>query len=112
VDNEVMKLLLAHAWKGEVRELENVIERAVIFAEGELITRNDLPPSFDHQQANAYIFDASRTLRDATAEFEHQYIARVLQLHHFNKELAAQALQISLSSLYRKVEELKIPLQD
>ena len=34
VDNEVMKCLMAHSWKGEIRELENIIERAVIFSEG------------------------------------------------------------------------------
>jgi two-component system response regulator PilR (NtrC family) len=111
VDNEVMKLLLAHPWKGEVRELENLIERAVIFADGDLVTRKDLPSAFEHQDTGAYVFDASRTLKDAVRDFEYQYIARVLKLHDNSKELAAQALQISLSSLYRKIEELQIPLQ-
>ena len=42
VDNEVMKCLIAHSWKGEIRELENIIERAVIFAEGNVITKKEL----------------------------------------------------------------------
>jgi transcriptional regulator with PAS, ATPase and Fis domain len=112
VENEVMKLLLAHSWKGEVRELENIIERAVIFAEGELVSRKDLPAAFEHQEGGAYIFDTSRTLRDAVHDFEQQYISRVLRQHRFNKEAVSEALEISLSSLYRKIEDLRIPLQD
>jgi two-component system response regulator PilR (NtrC family) len=110
VDNEVMKRLMAHTWKGEVRELENIIERAVIFAEGELVTMKDLPPAFDRQEGDSFVLDANRSLKQATEEFERQYIGRVLQMHKFNKELSAEALQISLSSLYRKIEELEIPL--
>ena len=112
VENEVMMLLVAHAWKGEVRELENVIERAVIFAEGDLVTRRDLPAAFDQQEGGAYVFDTGRTLRDAVHDFEQQYIGRVLRQHGFNKEAAAGVLEISLSSLYRKIEDLKIPLQE
>jgi len=112
VENDVMRTLMVHPWKGEVRELENIIERAIIFAEGEMITRNELPAGFGHQDGTAYVFDTNRTLREAVHDFEHQYIARVLRLHAFNKEAAAQALQISLSSLYRKIEELEIPLQE
>ncbi len=54
VDNEVMKSLLAHSWKGEIRELENIIERAVIFAEGSLITKKDLPSFFEQRQDAVY----------------------------------------------------------
>ena len=111
VDNEVMKRLLAHSWKGEIRELENIIERAVIFAEGPIITRKDLPGLFDMRQDAVYSFDANRSLKEAVDEFERQFISHVLRTSQYNKESAAKALKISLSSLYRKIEELKIPLQ-
>jgi two-component system response regulator PilR (NtrC family) len=111
VDNEVMKCLLAHSWKGEIRELENIIERAVIFAEGSIITRKDLPGLFDHRQDTVYAFDATRPMKEAVDEFERQYISHVLRTNQYNKELTAKALKISLSSLYRKIEELNIPLQ-
>ncbi|HEX9657395.1 MAG TPA: sigma-54 dependent transcriptional regulator [Bacteroidota bacterium] len=111
VDNEVMKALTSHQWKGEVRELENAIERGVIFADGNLITKKDLPPVFDHYDGSSISFSPNRTLKEAAADFERQYIGRVLQLHQYNKEKAADVLQISLSSLYRKLEELGIPLQ-
>jgi DNA-binding NtrC family response regulator len=111
VDNEVMKALLAHQWKGEVRELENVIERAVIFADGQLITKHELPGFFEQRQDTIYAFDARRSMKEAVDEFERQYITHVLRQNQFNKELTAKALKISLSSLYRKIEELSIPSQ-
>jgi len=111
VDNETMKYFLAHPWKGEVRELENIIERAVIFAEENIITKNSLPGLFDHRQDTVYAFDGSRSMKQAVDDFERQYITHVLKSNQYNKEQTAKALKISLSSLYRKIEELKIPLQ-
>ena len=111
IANDVMKRLLAHSWRGEVRELENIIERAVIFAETNLITAKDLPSLFEQAQGSTYAFDASRSLKEAVDDFEQQYIGHVLRLNQFNKDLTAKTLLISLSSLYRKIEELNIPLQ-
>ncbi len=111
VDNEVMKALMVHQWKGEVRELENVIERAVIFADGPLITKAELPGLFEERQDTIYAFDARRSMKEAVDEFERQYITHVLRQNQYNKELTAKALKISLSSLYRKIEELNIPSQ-
>jgi two-component system response regulator PilR (NtrC family) len=111
VDNEVMKSLLAHSWKGEIRELENVIERAVIFADGPLITKEELPGFFEQRQDAVYSFDARRSMKEAVDDFERQYITHVLRSNSYNKEATAKALKISLSSLYRKIEELNIPLQ-
>jgi DNA-binding NtrC family response regulator len=111
VDNEVMKALLGHSWKGEIRELENIIERAVIFAEGTLITKSELPGFFEQRQDALYPFDSRRSMKEAVDEFERQYITHVLRTNAFNKEATAKALKISLSSLYRKIEELAIPSQ-
>jgi two-component system response regulator PilR (NtrC family) len=111
VDNEVMKCLLAHPWKGEIRELENVIERAVIFADETMIAKGDLPGFFDQRGESAYAFDTRRSMKEAVDDFERQYISHVLRQNQFNKEATARALKISLSSLYRKIEELNIPSQ-
>ncbi|MGA9117166.1 MAG: sigma-54 dependent transcriptional regulator [Bacteroidota bacterium] len=111
VSNEVMKRLLSHPWRGEVRELENIIERAVIFADGGLITEKELPAFFGQSQGPSYAFDAARPLKEAIDEFERQYIGHALRTHQYNKDQTAKALSISLSSLYRKIEELSIPLQ-
>jgi len=109
MDNEATKVLLSHNWKGEVRELENVIERAVIFSEGRLITRKELPPFFG-QTEGMYSFGSNKTLKEAVADFEREYISHMLRVHP-NKEDLAKALNISLSSLYRKIEELNITTQ-
>jgi len=111
VDNDVMKSLLAHSWKGEIRELENIIERAVIFSEGKLITKQELPGFFEQRQDAVYAFDAKKSMKEAVDDFERQYIGHVLRTNQYNKEQAAKALKISLSSLYRKIEELNIPSQ-
>ena len=111
VDNEVMKSLTEHTWRGEVRELENIIERAVIFAEGPLVSIDDIPGFLVQAQPHGYSLDAQRTLKEAVDDFERHYIGHILKRHEYNKEATAKALKISLSSLYRKIEELKIPSQ-
>jgi two-component system response regulator PilR (NtrC family) len=103
---ETMRILTEHAWKGEVRELENVIERAVIFADRPLIAPNDLPPMMSREHT-LHAFTAKKTLKDAVADFERDYITHMLRTHP-NKEELARILHISLSSLYRKIDELGI----
>ncbi|MFH0990821.1 MAG: sigma-54 dependent transcriptional regulator [bacterium] len=109
--NEAMSVLINYHWKGEVRELENVIERAVIFCDSSMIGLEHLPDSL---RQNTSKFSTGpqigkRTLRDAVKYFEKSYIERVLAENERNKESAANALGVSLSSLYRKMEELEIP---
>lgn len=104
ITNAAMRALLSHEWRGNVRELENVIERAVIFAEGTDIDVPDLPfrPQEDSPEPND-------DLKQALMQFERQLIVASLKRHNNDKVQAAQQLGISLSSLYRKLEELRIP---
>ncbi len=104
-DNETMRILLNYNWKGGIRELENVIERALILSDGGYITRDDLPQNMIDVEYDEPIPDR---LKDATAFFERNHIKNVLKRCSNNKEEAAQILDISLSSLYRKIDELKI----
>ncbi|HAL57459.1 MAG TPA: Fis family transcriptional regulator [Bacteroidetes bacterium] len=109
--NEAMNAMIHYQWKGEVRELENVIERGVIFCDKEFIGLDHLPEYF-RNVAVQYPIESQKghqTLRDAVKVFERNYIEQVLTHHNRNKESAAQALGVSLSSLYRKMEELNIP---
>jgi transcriptional regulator with PAS, ATPase and Fis domain len=106
-DNKTMRILRNHDWKGGIRELENVIERALILCEGDIITPGDLPPNM----VNIEIEDEMPTrLKDAVAYFEREHIKRILQKTAINKEEAAIVLGISLSSLYRKMDELNIKI--
>jgi two-component system response regulator PilR (NtrC family) len=109
--NEAMNVLMQYQWKGEVRELENVVERAVIFCDKEFIGLEHLPEYFRQvaSQHPSLAPGGHQTLRDAVKAFERTYIEQVLAQNDRNKEATAQALGVSLSSLYRKMEELEIP---
>jgi DNA-binding NtrC family response regulator len=87
-----------------VRELENTIERAVIFADGREIRVEDLP--FAGDQADD---DAGEDLKDALRQFERQHILHCLRRHNYDKNETAGHLGIGVSSLYRKMDELLIP---
>ena len=99
-----MRALLNHEWRGNVRELENVIERAVIFAEDRQIGIEDLP-----FQTGGLTDDVSEDLKEALSQFERQHILYSLRRHGYDKAETARNLGIGISSLYRKLEELNIP---
>ncbi|MEW6004109.1 MAG: sigma-54 dependent transcriptional regulator [Stygiobacter sp.] len=109
VDNETMKILLSHEWRGGVRELENVIERAVIFANKEIITKDNLADYLNISSVNNFYGDS---LKDALRNFERDHITKTIKKYNYNKEEAAKALEIGLSSLYRKMDELNIPTKN
>ena len=106
IDEDVLRVLMSLPWKGNVRELDNVIEHTMILAEGNRITLKDLPASIVAQshQHPAFTFN----LRDALREFEKKHILRVLDQVGNDRKQAAKLLDISLSSLYRKIEDLEI----
>ena len=104
-DNETMRILMNYPYKGGIRELENVIERALILCEGEYITKQDLPPNMIGEEFDEGMPDR---LKDAVAAFEKRHIINVLKRTDNDKEKAAKILDISLSSLYRKMDELNI----
>jgi DNA-binding NtrC family response regulator len=107
VNNDVMLLLMQHEWNGEIRELENIIERAVIFCKSDFITVNDLP-EFLHAGGPVQVTQNSESLEHAIGEFERQYILTILRKYHFDKEKAAESLKISLPTLYRRIKDLGI----
>ncbi len=104
-DNETMRILMNYPYKGGIRELENVIERALILCEGAYITKQDLPPNMIGEEFDEGMPDR---LKDAVATFEKRHIINILKRTDNDKEKAAKILDISLSSLYRKMDELNI----
>jgi transcriptional regulator with PAS, ATPase and Fis domain len=107
ISNEAMNALLRYQWKGEIRELENAIERAVIFCEADFIGLEHLPEYL--KPVNGETSRPVGSLRDAVKQFERSYIERMLEQHEKDKDKTARALGVSLSSLYRKMDELGIP---
>ena len=104
VTHATMQLLLACRWKGNVRELDNALQRAVILGDGPLITPADLPPDLTPVEGDPALVDE---LNEAVKRFERQHIARILRQTSDKKE-AARRLGMGLSSLYRKIAELSI----
>jgi transcriptional regulator with PAS, ATPase and Fis domain len=105
-DDVVIRALMALPWKGNVRELDNVIEHTMILAEGTRITLTDLPASIVASGNGNAAFTFN--LKDALHEFEKKHILRALEQANQDRKEAAKLLDISLSSLYRKIEELGI----
>lgn len=99
----VIRLLMSLNWRGNVRELDNVIEHAMILADGEWVTLKDIPASITggKEAVARFTYD----LKEALKHFEKQHILRVLELTGQDRKEAARLLEISLSSLYRKIEE-------
>jgi transcriptional regulator with PAS, ATPase and Fis domain len=106
-DAEVLRVLMSLPWKGNVRELDNVIEHTMILAEGDMIACKDLPAAVTESSMENPGF--TLCLKDALKNFEKQHIVRVLEQVGQDRREAAKLLDISLSSLYRKIEELEIP---
>ncbi len=107
-EDSVIRALMNYDWKGEVRELENIIERAVIFCKGDLISLKDLPSAFYQQELQTDY--SSGNLQDSVRNFEKEFIIKTLRMYDFDKEKAAKQLGIGLSTLYRKIGELEIEI--
>jgi transcriptional regulator with PAS, ATPase and Fis domain len=106
IEEEAVRILMSLPWKGNVRELDNVIEHTMILAEGVRITVKDLPASIVASSLGNAAFTFN--LKDALRQFEKQHILRALERAGQDRKEAAMLLDISLSSLYRKIEELEI----
>ena len=98
---QAMERLLAYLWPGNIRELGNVVARSVALSRGKQIEIEDLPPALRENSLAAFAPGREKSLADV----EREYILAVLRACDGNKRLAAKKLQISPSSLYRKLNE-------
>jgi len=106
ISSEAIGALMSYDWKGQVRELENIIERSVLLGDGDFITPDDLPGSIQ-ESSNDFEYDAD-SLEDAVQTFEKHHIISVLKRTEGNKAEAARLLGIDPSTLYRKMERMGI----
>lgn len=104
ISPDFLTLLKQHPWKGNVRELRNVIERSLIIADTDTLTPDSLPLNLQHPQSDAATpysgFDLSGV--------EKMHIRKVLTYTNGNKTETARLLGIGLTTLYRKIEEYKL----
>jgi two-component system response regulator AtoC len=122
VDEGALEILTAYAWPGNIRELENVMERSVLFADGPLVTVAQLPETLRDRPPGAATPVAAigalgamaapsgasmkDIVRQAQADLERTLISRALEETGGNVTRAAKKLQISRKSLQVKMKEL------
>ncbi len=104
VDNQTMKSFMNYNWKGEVRELENIIERAVLLTDSEYLNISDIPQNNEIKSTMQF----PDNLKLASRSFEKQHITTILNRFGNDKGKAAEVMEIGLSSLYRKIDDLGI----
>ncbi|NNE00389.1 MAG: sigma-54-dependent Fis family transcriptional regulator [Pirellulaceae bacterium] len=122
-DTEAMTALQSYAWPGNVRQLENVVERAVLLARGAQLTIEDLPPEITGLGgtsvgsalsgiapavgAGMSLGDVSgKTLKEALEGPERQIILQALRAQNWNRAATAELLDINRTTLYKKMKRL------
>jgi DNA-binding NtrC family response regulator len=106
IARDAMSALREARWKGNVRELDNVLQRAVILGDGPLVGCADLPGDLTGETSDPLAID---DLPQAVRRFEKLHVERILR-ESIDKREAAKRLGIGLSSLYRRMADLGIML--
>jgi DNA-binding NtrC family response regulator len=101
-----LQALMNYQWPGNIRELRNLVERAMILCDGQTITPEGLPPQIAGDPMALPI--QTEHLKQAVHAFERQFIRQVLVNCNWNKEEAARRMGVNPSTLYRKMADLSI----
>ncbi len=104
-DPGVMEMIVKREWKGEVRELENFIERLMIFTPGEVIRIEDLPVEMQPAEVSPWRPRDADSLRSAVEQFEREFIREQLVRNNHHRGRTAAALKIGEATLYRKMND-------
>ena len=106
-DDEALAALENYSWPGNIRELQNVVERAVLLGKGEVIGLADLPRDIlGGPTSLAMPRVGTKTLKEALEEPERQIILSVLESHNWNRNATADALGVNRTTLYKKMKKL------
>ncbi len=115
ISDEAIRILLDHPWPGNIRQLENMIERACVLAREPLILETDLPETLGRgaAAANRASFTAAApgqgaNLKDALRDPEKKIILDALEKCRWNKKEAAELLGINRTTLYKKMSQFGI----
>lgn len=103
---DAIEFLKNQYWKGNIRELKNVMERAVILIKSPEINSSNLAKVMESDEKDIRFIE--KPLRDARDDFEREYILKLLSKHNWNMTKTAEALEIDRAHLYRKMKELNI----
>jgi len=108
IADSTMQILCSYWWPGNIRELENLIERLVAVSDKEWITDEDLPYELHVAQLDAQGPTTENLLERAVSTFERNFIIRALEKSSWNVTATARALGIPLSTLKFKMDKLEI----
>ncbi|MGB0595697.1 MAG: sigma-54-dependent transcriptional regulator [Rubripirellula sp.] len=117
---DAIKVMQGYGWPGNVRQLENVVERAVLLSRNSMLTVDDLPPELTGRETDQFqgpaaatpsdgvnLGDVSgKTLREALAGPERQIILQALRVNNWNRAATAEGLDINRTTLYKKMKRL------
>lgn len=103
IEDSYVEAFMNRVWKGNVRELKNIVERSLILMDGGTLTQENLPYDFLHHESVG-----SSGSSYAMQEVEKNHIRKVLIHTHGNKAEAARLLGIGIATLYRKIEEYQL----
>jgi len=105
--DDALELMQRYTWKGNIRELENCIERAVVLSKSRYIAPEDLPSTIAEQTSDLSVSESHysvMSLKRALEEPEKRIIRAALEAHSWNRQATAEALEINRTTLYKKMK--------
>ena len=107
IDPQVVEDLKSYDWPGNLRELKNLMKRAVLLCQNRIIEHKHLPPSvFKNQEAKTTAKVNSNDLKQVKEHHEREIILKCLEKNKFNKSKTAKELNIDRTTLYNKIKSL------
>jgi two-component system nitrogen regulation response regulator NtrX len=119
IDDAALGLFVRYPWPGNVRELRNFIERLIIMVPGPVLTEADVPAPINRPRSEGVPAQPGgtedhnhKTLKDARAAFEREFITRKLKEYNGNVSRTADGIGVERSNLHRKIKALGIEVDD
>jgi len=109
--DDALAALEVYPWPGNIRELQNVVERAILLGKSEVITAADLPRDISGGKGITTQHVGNKTLKDALEGPERQIILEVLELNNWNRNATADSLGVNRTTLYKKMKKLGLEAQ-
>ena len=104
--DDALTALESYSWPGNIRELQNVVERAVLLGKDEVISAADLPRDVSGGPSISLPRAGNMTLKEALEEPERQIILDVLESNNWNRNATADSLGVNRTTLYKKMKKL------
>ena len=113
LSEDAVRQFSRYDWKGNVRELRNLVERLLIMCEGKVITENDLPEHMrSTEKVPGFSFNDIKLWKDFKAQSEKYFLEEKLKLYKYNIARTAREIELPRSNLYKKIESSGIIIPD